>query len=62
MYGRSQGNIWIKKGSLDEFLFQLKLPSELKSTSKLIFVLNHGQASVERGFNINKSVLNVNIS
>ena len=48
-----------KKERLDEFFFQNQnflLPSEIRSAIKLVLVLSHGQASVESGFNINKSV------
>ena len=38
------------------------MPSEIQSLVKLVSVLSHGQASVERGFNINKSVHKINIS
>ena len=47
------------KERLDEFYFQNQnflLPSEILSVIKLVLVLSHGQASVESGFNINKSV------
>ena len=48
-----------KKERLDELYFQNQnflLPSEIRSVIKLVLVLIHGQASVESGFNINKSV------
>ena len=54
-----------KKERLDKFYFHsanLLLSPEIKSIIKLILVLNHGQASVEHGFNTNKSVNKVNIS
>ena len=54
-----------KKERLDKFYFHsanLLLSPEIKSIIKLILVSNHGQASVERGFNTNKSVNKVNIS
>ena len=38
------------------------MPSEVQSVIKLVLVLSHSQASVEYGFNINKSVNKVNIS
>jgi len=50
---------------LDDFFFQkptLKIPNELKSILKLVLVISHGQASVERGFNTNKSISIVNSS
>lgn len=54
-----------KKERLDEFYFNspsLQLPPEIQSVIKLLLVLSHGQASVERGFNINKTVNKFNIS
>ena len=54
---------WIKRKRLDELFFQkpnFSLPSEIQTVIKL--VLRQGQASVERGFNIKKSVNKVNIS
>ena len=54
-----------KKERLDKFCFHsanLLLSPEIKSIIKLILVLSHGQASVERGFNTNKSVNKVKIS
>ena len=39
----------------------LSLPTEIQSVIKLILVLRHYQESVERGFNITKSVNKVNI-
>ena len=50
---------------LDDFFFQkptLKIPNELKSILKLVLVISHGQASVERGFNTNKSISKANLS
>ena len=38
------------------------MPTELQSVLKLILALSHGQASVERGFNVSKTVLRVNMS
>ena len=38
------------------------MPTELQSVLKLILVLSHGQASVERGFNASKTVVRVNMS
>ena len=55
----------LKKEKLDKFLFHspnLLLSPEIQSIIKLVLVLSHGQASAERGFNINKSVNKVNIS
>ena len=54
-----------KKGRLAEFFFyspNLLLSSEIQSIIKLVLVFSHGQASVKRGFNINKSVNKVSIS
>ena len=54
-----------KKERLDKFYFHsanLLLSLEIKSIIKLILVLSHGQTSVKRGFNTNKSVNKVNIS
>ena len=48
---------------LDDFFFNesaFKMPTELQSVLKLILVLSHEQANVERGFNVNNIVLNVN--
>ena len=41
---------------LDKFYFDTltDLHSELKKLIKLILTLSHGQASIERGFNVNK--------
>ena len=53
------------KTKLDVFYFQtigLDKYKELKYVMKVILTLSHGQASVERGFSINKSVLKVNIT
>ena len=50
---------------LDDFFFQkstLKIPNELKSILMLVLVISHGQASVERGFNTNKSISKVKLS
>ena len=50
---------------LDDFFFQkstLKISNELKSILKLVLVISHGQASVKRGFNTNKSISKVNLS
>ena len=58
-----------KKDRLDQFYFhKLNLDLDLDkfpSLSKLlisVFVLPHGQASVERGFSLNKSLINDNMS
>ena len=48
------------KTKLDVFYFEtigLDKYKELKYVMKVILILSHGQASVERGFSINKSVL-----
>ena len=53
------------KTKLDVFCFQtigLHKYKELKYVMKVILTLSHGQASVERGFSINKSVLKVNMT
>ena len=50
---------------LDDFYFKdIKLAKypDLAAIFKLLFTLSHGQASVERGFSINKTVLEDNIS
>ena len=47
------------------FFFQVVsfiIPAELKSILKLVLVLSHGQTSIERGFNVNKSILKVNMN
>lgn len=36
--------------------------SELWELMKMLFILSHGQASVERGFSINKDILTSNLS
>lgn len=51
----------LKNWSLNKFLSQLKLLPELKSFLKLI-ILSLGQASIEREYNVNKSVFKFNIS
>ena len=38
------------------------MPTELQSVVKLLLVLSNRQASVERGFNVNKTVLKVNMN
>ena len=38
------------------------IPAQLKSILKLVLVLSHGQASIERGFNVNKTILKVNMN
>ena len=38
------------------------VPVELKSILKLVLVLNHGQPSIERGFNVNKTILKANMN
>ena len=40
----------------------MTVPAELKSILKLVLVLNHGQVSIERGFNVNKTILKVNMN
>ena len=53
------------KTKLDVFYFQtigLDKYKELNYVMKVIWILSHGQASVGRGFSINKSVLKVNIT
>ena len=53
------------KTKLDVFYFQtigLDKYKELNYVMKVILTLSHGQASVEHSFNINKSVLKVNIT
>ena len=47
------------------FFFQLvsfTISAELKSILKSVLVLSHGQASTERGFNVNKTILTVNMN
>ena len=54
-----------KESRLDGFFFQkstLKIPNELKSILTLVLDISQGQASVERGFNTNKSMSKVNLS
>ena len=54
-----------KKDRLDEFiwpfLMRLSDNKELCTVCKVIFVLSHGQSFTERGFSINKEVLDVNM-
>ena len=53
------------KERLDDFFFQVvsfTVPADLKSILKLVLVLSHGQASIERGFNVNKTILKVNMN
>ena len=53
-----------KKTRLDEFFFTSIGVEEYKELSfllKVVFTLSHGQVSVERGFSINKSILDVNM-
>ena len=55
-----------KKERLDVLYFKhldvnTKFPN-LASVLKIVFVLTHGQASVERGFSINESILEDNIT
>ena len=53
------------KERLDDFFFQLvsfTISAELKSILKSVLVLSHGQASIERGFNVNKTILTVNMN
>lgn len=38
------------------------MPAELQYFVKLILILSQGQASVERGFDVNKAVLKVNMN
>ena len=38
------------------------IAAELKSILKLVLVLSHGQASIERGFNLNETILKVNMN
>ena len=54
-----------KESELDDLFFQkstLKIPNELKSILTLVLFISHRQASVERGFNTNKSISKVNLS
>ena len=38
------------------------IPAELKSILKLVLAPSHGQACIERGFNVNKTILKVNMN
>ena len=54
-----------EKDSLDDFYFKkcnLNKYKELASTVKIFLTLNHGQASVERGFSVNSTVLEQNLN
>ena len=49
---------------LDEFYFEkigIQKYGELSFVPRLILTLSHGQASVERGFNINNAILETNM-
>ena len=53
------------KERLDNFFFQVvtfTIAAKLKSILKLVLVLSHGQASIERGFNLNETILKVNMN
>ena len=53
------------KERLDDFIFKwfsVTIPAELKSILKLVLVLSHSQVSIERGFNVNKTFLKVNMN
>ena len=53
-----------EKDRLDEFFFStvsFSIPEELKLVLILILVLSHGQASVERSFSVNNTILKVNM-
>lgn len=54
-----------KKDRLDEFIWpfpmKLKDSNELCTVCKVLFVLSHGQSFTERGFSINKAVLDYNM-
>ena len=53
-----------KDSRLDAFYFDemlFKMPAQLTSILKLVLILSHGQSSVERGFNVNKDVVKVNL-
>ena len=49
-------NLYFKKIDMDDAYQNLAI------VLQLIFVLSHGQASVERGFSLNKSVVNDNMT
>ena len=54
-----------EKDSLDNFYFKkcnLNKFKELASTLKIFLTLTHGQASVERGFSVNNTVLEQNLN
>ena len=53
-----------KKGRLDAFLTKYLTSDSYKDLwhiCKLIFVMSHGQSNVERGFSLNKEVLQDNL-
>ena len=53
-----------KESRWDDLFFQkstLKIPNKLTSILTLVLVISHGQASVEMGFNTNKSISKVNL-
>ena len=53
------------KERLSDFFFQVvsfTIPAELKSILKLVLAPSHGQACIERGFNVNKTILKVNMN
>ena len=54
-----------KDGRLDYFYFKLASISKYKDllfAVKFILTLSHGQASVERGFNINANIVKKNVT
>ena len=53
-----------KVSRLDDFFFAtvgIQNYKELSYVLKIILILSHGQASVERSFSVNKSILGVNM-
>ena len=57
-------NFKMKSDRLDEFFGNLllgKSHAELLSVCQIVFVLSHGQSFTERGFSINREVLDVNM-
>ena len=49
---------------LDDFFFnnmEMQLPNELASIGKIVLIHNHGQASVEKSFSVNNSILKDNM-
>ena len=54
-----------EKDRLDDFYFQhasIKNYKELSFVVKVVLIVSHGQAAVERGFSLNNSLVKINMS